>query len=641
MGKQIAVFMCAVNIDDQRQILEGMIDAAKETDSNLYVFTNYISYLEKEEHIQGAYRIMYLPDMSYFDGAIIVPNSIQYQRAAEHATQIVYESGIPAVSIDVELPDMSYIANSTYEAAFELVEHFIVEHNCDEIYYVSGPLYNVEGETRYRAYRDALKKHGIGFEEEYLYQGYFDVNSGVAAVEEFLKDGKCPRTIVCGNDGMAIGVAKELKKRGYRIPEDVYVAGFDDGELAGLNNPPLTTVNKNLYEVGRLAVREIMYLSEGGACRSQQVSCKLEIRKSCGCDRDSATNVGELRERHFTKQLVTQNVADIMRNMMADFSGMESPDELMQELQKFIVRADIEEFYLCLCDREKIFQLPEDNLSGAVDLPMVNRDYTDQISIPLAYENGEFGWYRGFRKGMVLPEEIRNRCGGNFYIVAPIFYQRCCYGYCVSGNSTFPLEYSLYYSWLMNIGVGLENVRKWMLLKDTVVKLNGMWVYDMLTHLYNRAGFFHSAKPLLEQIRQENADAFLIFIDIDGLKQVNDGQGHEAGDDMICGMAEVIKKCMEEQQIAMRYGGDEFVIFGSCQNSRKPEWLVESIREEMGRRNSKKGMTYQLAASIGVSRFKASEITGLDELIEKADKKMYEEKKHKHMEQRMREMQEI
>ena len=56
MGKQIAVMMCAVNLDNQRKILEGMIDAAKETDSNLFVFTNYISYREKEENVQGAYQ---------------------------------------------------------------------------------------------------------------------------------------------------------------------------------------------------------------------------------------------------------------------------------------------------------------------------------------------------------------------------------------------------------------------------------------------------------------------------------------------------------------------------------------------------------------------------------------------------------
>lgn len=629
MGKQIAVMMCAINLDNQRKMLEGMIDAAKETDSNLYVFTNYISYREKEENIQGAYQIMLLPDMQAFDGAIIAPNTIQYPAAAEHAAQVVYESGMPAVSIDVELPGMGYIGISSYEIEMEMIEHFIREHGCDEIYYVSGPLFHTEGEKRYRAYCDTLEKHGIEFKEERVYHGFFNTESGEAAAEEFLKDGRCPQVIVCGNDAMAIGVIQVLKQHGYRIPEDVLVAGFDNGELSELQSPTLTTVNKNQHEVGYRAVYDVLAQIEGEPQRKQYVPCRLEIRRSCGCHLDRAADVERLKERYVYNQILTQNVSDIMRNMMADFAGMETPGELVEALKKYITQTDIGNFYLCLCDKERLFQIPEGDLSGALDIMQVNTNYTEQMQIPLAYEDGEFKSYGGFPKGLVLPEECRNRSGGNCYVAAPIFYQRCCYGYCVTGNSRLPLEHSLYYSWLMNIGIGLENIRKWMLLKDTVVKLNGMWVYDTLTHLYNRAGFFHYAKTMLENMQEKDEEVFLLFMDIDGLKQVNDEYGHEAGDDLICGMAEVIKQCMAEGQIAMRYGGDEFVIFGNVCGEDVTENLVNALRAAMNRRNRRKKTVYELRASIGASRYRAHEITNLDKLLEQADKQMYEEKRRK------------
>lgn len=629
MGKQIAVMMCAINLDNQRKMLEGMIDAAKETDSNLYVFTNYISYREKEENIQGAYQVMYLPDMHAFDAAIIAPNTIQYPTAAEYATQAVYESGIPAVSIDVELPGMSYIGISSYEIEFAMVEHFILEHGCDEIHYVSGPLFHAEGERRYRAYCDALEKHGMEFKEEFVYQGFFTTDSGMAAAEEFLKNGRCPQVIVCGNDAMAIGVIQVLKQHGYRVPEDVLVAGFDNGELSELQSPTLTTVNKNQHEVGYRAVQDVLAQIDGAPPRKQHVTCKLEIRRSCGCHFDISADVERLKERYVYNQMLTQNVSDIMRNMMADFAGMETPDELVEALGKYITQTDIENFYLCLCDRERLFRISESDLSGALDILQVNTDYTDQIHIPLAYEDGQFKSYERFSKGLVLPEECRNRSGGICYIVAPIFYQRCCYGYCVAGNSRLPLEHSLYYSWLMNIGIGLENIRKWMLLKDTVVKLNGMWVYDMLTHLYNRAGFFHYAKTMLENMQEKDEEAFLLFMDIDGLKQVNDEFGHEAGDELIRGMAEIIKQCLAENQIAMRYGGDEFVIFGSVHNESMIDCLINDLRTAMVRRNRRKNMEHELRASIGASTYRACEIVNLDELIEQADKRMYEEKRRK------------
>ena len=84
MGKQILVMMCAINLDNQRKLLEGMIEAAQETDCNLYVLSNYISYKDKKEHIEGSYQIMRLPDFKEFDGVIFARNTIQHIPTAEY-----------------------------------------------------------------------------------------------------------------------------------------------------------------------------------------------------------------------------------------------------------------------------------------------------------------------------------------------------------------------------------------------------------------------------------------------------------------------------------------------------------------------------------------------------------------------------
>ena len=138
MGKNILVMMCAINLDNQRKLLEGMIDAAKETDSNLYVFANYVSYKDKKEHIEGSYQVMRLPDFRCFDGVIFAPNTIQHIPTAEYVQERIRESGIAAVSIDRELPGMSSFNVSSYEAEFAMVEHFIIEHGAKEIVYVSA-----------------------------------------------------------------------------------------------------------------------------------------------------------------------------------------------------------------------------------------------------------------------------------------------------------------------------------------------------------------------------------------------------------------------------------------------------------------------------------------------------------------------
>ena len=420
-----------------------------------------------------------------------------------------------------------------------------------------------------------------------------------------------------------------FKAHGLRVPEDIKIAGFDNGELSEFQNPSLTSVNKNQHKVGYEAVYDVLAQINGEPVRQREVECNLEIRQSCGCQKGEHFDIAKLKDRFVHSQVITQRLGDIIRNMVAEFSGLETPQELIEAMKNHLKQMDIESFYLCLCESDELFGRQEADLSGAVDLMQMNTDYTENMQLVLAYENNDFVSYPGFYKGLVLPENIRNRSGGNFYVAVPVYYQRCCYGYCVAGNSRFPLEHSLYFSWVMNIGIGLENIRKWMLLKKTVTKLNGMWVHDTMTKLYNRAGFFHYAESKFKQCQKDGENVLLTFIDVDGLKPINDTLGHEMGDALICEMAEVIKQVIDDDRIAMRYGGDEFVIFGKCKANETEQTLVRELRRRMEQRNDRHVYPFEVKASIGNTIYRASEMTSLEEMIEIADKKMYEEKRKK------------
>ena len=179
----------------------------------------------------------------------------------------------------------------------------------------------------------------------------------------------------------------------------------------------------------------------------------------------------------------------------------------------------------------------------------------------------------------------------------------------------------------MNIGVAYENIRKWMLLQDAVIRLNNVWSYDMLTQLYNRAGFFYEAKTILEILKLQNSKIFVLFSDVDGLKKINDTKGHEAGDMLIKEMAACFKENINNDMLAMRYGGDEFVVFGAYEDEEEIEFLIQSIQNSMDRRNESGRFEFTLAASIGVSKYNATDVNELSELIDIADSMMYEQKR--------------
>lgn len=629
MAKQIAVVLCSINLDNQKKILQGLSAAAKETDANLYIFTNYVGMRESEESVLSSYRIMELPDFRKFDGLIIAINTIHLPSTADYLMEQIQKTGIPAVSIDREFDGMSCIKMSSYDAEFEMVEHMIVEHGYRDIHYVSGPLINREAAVRYQAYQDVLKKYGIPFRKEYVYEGMFTMQSGIDAANHLTRDGTCPGCIVCGNDAMALGLMEVLQAKGYSIPDDVRVTGFDNGELSELSFPSLTTVDKNQYEIGKKAVYEVLALSEGKAPQTHIIPYKLENRGSCGCNRKRRIDARLLKKKYTEQQLITERMSDVTRNMMADLSGQNSVDSILKILEKYILQAELGDFYLCLCEKEKVFHLPEKNIGRNIDIMQVNSGFTDKIYAPLAYEDGDFHSYPYFDKGLVLPEECRNKNGGNVYIVTPCFFQKCCYGYSVCANAITVVENSLYYSWMMNIGVALENARSRMLLEDAVVKLNSMWSYDMLTKLYNRAGFYYEAKPLLDSMRLHDENAFIAFFDLDGLKIVNDTNGHEAGDLLIQAMADCIRYNIKDDMLAMRYGGDEFVLFGGFKDPKEVEEVLTGIQESITRLNSSGRYGFKLSTSIGNSQYKATEIVDLSVLIDLADHDMYLEKRRK------------
>lgn len=632
--KKIAVILGAINLNNQKKLLEGMVSAVKQSDCNLFVFTNYIGSRETLESITVATRIFDLPDLSSYDGVILAGNSVYHPTAIQKIFSEIQKTQIPCVSIDQFHRNMSTIEISSYRAQFEIVDHLICNHNCQNIVYVSGPTSQKHKESgvRLQAFLDVMAKHKIETTPDQIYEGFFTLQSGVDVARRILEKGTIPEAIVCANDDMALGVMETFQNAGYKIPQDIKISGFDNVELSAHSNPSLTTVDQNQYAVGAKAVYEVLELVDGKSPDTHIVSCVVKCRESCGCV--EATDIHKINqiigEKYVSQQHNTMRMTDVLRSMEASFSKCNTLDKLVGALQDHISNIGMEEFYLCLCDKDKVFALPERNLGQNIDILQVNENFTSYINIPLAYTNGEFSSHEKIRTKDLLPFEYFEKSSGNVYYVNQIYYQNCCYGYAVTKASLEIVSSAHYNLWLMEIGVGLENTRKWMLLNDAVDKLNGMWCYDNLTNLYNRSGFYYEAKTILDNFKADNKNVFILFIDADGLKKVNDTLGHEAGDLLIQSIANIVHKNTTDDMLSMRYGGDEFVIFGGYSSDENiAKNVVSTIRQDIANTNDSHILSFPLSVSIGVSSWKATEIDDLSKLIEQADKEMYEEKRAK------------
>lgn len=134
---------------------------------------------------------------------------------------------------------------------------------------------------------------------------------------------------------------------------------------------------------------------------------------------------------------------------------------------------------------------------------------------------------------------------------------------------------------------------------------------DDLTGLNNRRGFHLLANAALLAARTHGHDCVLAFVDVDGLKRVNDEQGHDVGDVLIADVAAVLRDTLSLSDIVSRLGGDEFAVMVS-ESGENAAALRARLLEAFQRFNATGARHYRLSASIGVVEVPHTDISSLD-----------------------------
>ena len=159
--------------------------------------------------------------------------------------------------------------------------------------------------------------------------------------------------------------------------------------------------------------------------------------------------------------------------------------------------------------------------------------------------------------------------------------------------------------------------------------LDDLWIYDRLTKVMNREGFYRYAPHLLEEAAEEGSSVFVLFADLDGLKTVNDNLGHDVGDAYIIKSAEILRNLHRKGELMMRYGGDEFVILAKGYTAEDAESYRDSIASAAEEANRNEP-DYEISMSTGYSLHMVEDCISLEKMIEEADMRMLQHKAERH-----------
>lgn len=631
--KNIAVAAAGITVNHASRLTKGIRDCTIEHNMNAFVFTCSRRYERNVEHDVGEYNIFNLPDFQDFDGVILINSTVGSDDMLVHLAKEIKDSHVPAVSIGRDDQDMFNVYIDNKAAMRELVTHFVEHHGFTRLNYISGPLSNAEAVKRFEAYLEVLREHDIPIEEERIYrEGTFLRESGELAANYFLaSDLPLPQAIISANDVMAIGAIATLKQKGIRVPEDIAISGFDDDFAAAYHVPSITTVARQQEQVGYNACKRLLDgQAEIGRGKSRKFDTKVIYRASCGCESKDDVDNMMFRRMHFEEYERDEKYREITNSMSVDLTSVESFEQLKQCIKQYIPKIRCEELYLFICDdfsdTESKFNLYKEEHNEQTYL---RNGFGTETMLLLGYDNGLYIEdmhldFHGFIQHLNESNKVRK-----IYTVSPVHFRDRCFGYCILGNCSFPFDSPVYYTWLMNVGNAIEMIRKQLLMRTMIEKLDSVWCYDTLTGIYNRSGFRKYGGKVWDEMLQKNQDVLILFMDLDGLKMINDTYGHEEGDHLIQSFAEILIGVKKHGEAVMRYGGDEFVIISPYATEQEAENYVMSIEQGMKTFNEQHALRYRLDASIGYHILYPKNGVDIETAIEIADQKMYSNKKLK------------
>jgi LacI family transcriptional regulator len=255
------------------EILRGVNRAIAKLDYDLIVYTN--GDISKYGTADQERRYVSLLNGSITDGVIVVTPAAQD-----------FTTDAPLVIIDPnnESPDFPSVISTNREGALDAM-NYLTGLGHRRIGFITGRLELISAVRRLEAYKEGLAAAGISIDNSLIQVGDYSTETTVDCARALLGLPDPPTAIFASNDMSAMGVYQAANEAGLKIPENLSVIGFDNLHESSFLNPPLTTVDQFIEEMGTVAVEMVMKLIKNDPLTSRlhKIHTQFVVRGSCRC----------------------------------------------------------------------------------------------------------------------------------------------------------------------------------------------------------------------------------------------------------------------------------------------------------------------------------------------------------------------
>lgn len=636
MGKLIGIFATDIASRVQGKIYHKLHERLKSEGYTLVFFSAELCRTDFQSTDISAFRLLEIAERMEFSAFFLHVESLQNKDLIEKIIEMGSKRDIPVFLYDCDnfgyAHDNRIITiNPDYKQGFSAcVNHIIEHHGCKNIYMLAGTKGNKYSEERIEAYKSTMKAHGLEVSEEKIaYGGFWEVPA-IEAVNSLMdriesENLPVPEAICCANDSMAIATVKELVKRGYSVPDDILITGFDGIEDGKFSSPAVSTCEPVLDEVPEYILDVI-----NKGIRSDEFLVPLAFipKESCGCE--NSFKAGDAQEMAKIMVNVRQNTwqYSMLSNLQLGLINSCDINSLFGGMHNTVL--NFKGMGLLYCIRNDL---------------EVQDDFTsdfDELRVRLNFDFYDGDDYQPFAKEVIIPdfkETVLEAEKDELFVFQILHSADDRFGYSVIKAKTFETNgmriFSQFAESFTNM---LESVLRNIRLEQATEKLNEMYekmsemyIRDVMTGLYNRTGYYKELDEFLKREELKNGYIHVYSVDMDGLKQINDNFGHQEGDIAIMAMAKAISNCFSKPCICARFGGDEFEVVLFTEREKEPdlECISARINDYLKRLPELKDKPYSVGVSIGHSVSLISEIGEIKNLEKLADDNMYINKRER------------
>lgn len=621
MRKRIGLFFGEI-IESTNQLINRMKVYAQEADIDIFVFINYGVFDNAlSQYSEGEKVFFKLPDYSTFDAIIVYEGMMNIEGVEDELYSYLCKNATcPVFYLKSDKEGFYSVLFDDRKAMKDITSHLIEKYGIKDICHMSGRMELYDAQERLAGYKEAMEEAGIEVTPGMVFSGDYYTHKTKEALDFFYSSrGRYPEAIVCANDHMAVSIVEELKNRGVRVPEDVLISGYDNLISSQTCSPAITTFENDYEDVANTLIDLAAKRINGEEIdRISYVNNKMILRRSTEREmEDTETKM----DFYYQAEL-----------MWLDAYGLENVFFLNSALESSFTEEEIfssaDIYFLYTASSKSFVLLNEDAFNSAMRPAEKMSDFSENIVLKRIYYKDENRRYDSpeykFEKKELIPEEYLNEEPGVYYVIT-IHSGLKVYGYFISIFDEGKRPNRFFQSYAGGIGRAIENfnIRNEFL---DVEEMKRAYLHDTLTGLYNRKGYESNLLILEDRAKRHSFNLSVASIDMDGLKYINDTFGHREGDVALAEFASVLLATLEEDEIAARYGGDEFAAILISKDPARHIRFEKKLEQNLKTLAEASAHPYPIHASVGVVNTADHPGLSTSACLKKADELMYAHK---------------